>query len=81
MIIVDHAAPAGSGFTDTKSDDTKSLHRIDPEIVKAQVEAAGFKFVAESRVLENLSDDHAKSAVDPSIRNRTERFVFKFQKP
>ena len=36
-VIVDHAATAGSG-----TNDTQSLHRIDPAVVRREVEAAGF---------------------------------------
>src|SRR5271170_5030779 len=36
-VIVDHAAAAGSGTSDTQS-----LHRIDPAFVRGEIEAAGF---------------------------------------
>jgi predicted methyltransferase len=81
LIVIDHAAPAGSGFVDTQADDAKRLHRIDPEVVKRQVLAAGFELVAESRLLANSDDDHARSPFDPAMRNRTDRFVLKFRKP
>lgn len=81
LMVIDHAAPAGSGFRDTEPDDAKRLHRIDPEIVKAEVLAAGFVLEAESPLLANPADDHTKSPFDPAIRNRTDRFVLKFRKP
>ena len=81
LIVIDHAAPPGSGFLDTEADDAKRLHRIDPEVVKRQVLAAGFELVAESRLLANPDDDHTKSPFDPAMRNRTDRFVLKFRKP
>jgi predicted methyltransferase len=81
LIVIDHAAAAGSGFTDTEADDKKRLHRIDPEVVKRQVLAAGFVLEAESRLLANPDDDHTKSPFDPAWRNRTDRFVLKFRKP
>lgn len=81
LIIIDHAAPPGSGFVDTEPDDKKRLHRIDPEVVKRQVTAAGFELVAESRLLANPEDDHTRSPFDPAMRNRTDRFVLKFRKP
>ena len=40
--------------------DTDTLHRIDPAIVRKQVEAAGFVYVGESAVLRNPKDDHKK---------------------
>jgi predicted methyltransferase len=81
LIVVDHAAPAGSGFLDTEPEDAKRLHRIDPEIVKRQLQAAGFELVSESRLLANPADDHTRSPFDPAMRNRTDRFVLKFRKP
>jgi predicted methyltransferase len=80
-IIVEHSAVPGSGFLDTEADMSKRLHRIDPDMVKSQVLAAGFVLEAESKVLANPSDPHTKSVFDPSITGRTDRFVFKFRKP
>lgn len=75
-LIIDHAAAAGSGMRDTDT-----LHRVDPEIVKKQVEAAGFEFVGESRLLANPSDDKTKAVFDKSVRGRTDQFILKFRKP
>jgi predicted methyltransferase len=75
-IVIDHAAEPGSGARDTGT-----LHRIDPALVRSEVEAAGFKFVAESDVLRNPKDPHNVAVFDPSIRGRTDQFVYKFQKP
>lgn len=75
-IVVDHIAEAGSGMRDTDT-----LHRIDPAIVKTQVTAAGFVFDGESDVLRNPADTHKVKVFDPSIRGRTDQFVFKFRKP
>jgi predicted methyltransferase len=76
FVIVDHVAETGSGLRDTDT-----LHRIDPEIVKAQVTAAGFVFEGESDVLRNPADDHKVKVFDKSIRGHTDQFVFKFRKP
>jgi len=75
-LIVDHAAAAGSGLRDTDT-----LHRIDPAIVRKQVEAAGFVFVGESRLLANPTDDKTKAVFDKSVRGRTDQFIYKFKKP
>jgi predicted methyltransferase len=80
-VIVDHAAEPGSGYMDTEPDMAKRKHRIDPLVVRRQVEAAGFLFVAQSTLLANPDDAHVKSVFDPSIRERTDRFIFKFRKP
>jgi len=76
FVIVDHAADAGSGMRDTDT-----LHRIDPQIVKDQVAAAGFKFDDETDVLRNSADDHKKKVFDDSIRGHTDQFSFRFRKP
>jgi predicted methyltransferase len=76
FIIVDHVAESGSGMRDTDT-----LHRIDPEIVKTQVQAAGFTFEGESDALRNPADAHKVKVFDPSIRGHTDQFIFKFRKP
>jgi len=75
-VVIDHAAPAGSGLTDTGT-----LHRIDPAIVKKQVLAAGFTFAGESKALANPKDDHSLKVFDDKIRGVTDQFVYKFRKP
>src|ERR1700761_9618451 len=59
FIVLDHAAAAGSGLSATNT-----LHRIDEEVVKKEVEAAGFKLVGESNVLRNPADPHDKLVFD-----------------
>ena len=75
-VVLDHAATAGSGISATDT-----LHRIDPARVKADVLAAGFKLDAESSILANASDDHTKNVFDPSVRNHTDQFLYRFKKP
>jgi predicted methyltransferase len=75
-IVVDHAAAAGRG-----AEDAHSLHRIDPETVKAEVTAAGFKLAGSSNALHNANDPHTTPIFDHSIRGRTDQFILKFVKP
>jgi len=75
-LVVDHAAAPGSPVTVADT-----LHRIDPAIVKQEVEAAGFKFDGESPVLRNPADSHTALVFDPSFRGKTDQFVYKFRKP
>jgi predicted methyltransferase len=75
-VIVDHAAAAGSG-----TNDTQSLHRIDPASVREEVEAAGFVLDAESNMLANKDDPHSSKVFDPSIKGETDRFAFRFVRP
>jgi predicted methyltransferase len=76
FVVLDHAAAAGSGLAATET-----LHRIDPAAVKAEVTAAGFVLDGESTVLANPADPHDKNVFDPSIRGRTDQFMFRFRKP
>ncbi|MBS0469504.1 MAG: class I SAM-dependent methyltransferase [Proteobacteria bacterium] len=75
-IVLDHAAKPGSGLSATET-----LHRIDEDAVKKEVEAAGFKFVGESNLLRNPKDPRDKLVFDPSIRHHTDQFILKFMKP
>lgn len=76
FVVIDHAAPAGSGLADTDT-----LHRIDPAVVKQEVEAAGFVFDGESNALRNPADPLDVKVFDKSIRGRTDQFVYRFRKP
>ena len=76
FLVLDHVAPAGSGFSDTST-----LHRIDPEAAKKEIMSAGFEFVGESDVLHNASDPHTNKVFDPSIRGHTSQFIYRFRKP
>ena len=76
FVIVDHVAAPGSGLTATKT-----LHRIDPATVKAEVTSAGFVFDGESKAVANPDDPHTAIVFDPSIRGKTDQFVYRFRKP
>ncbi len=75
-VIVDHVAVAGSGL-----EPAMKVHRIDPAIIRQEVEAAGFKFEAESPMLKDASDPHTANVFDPAIRGKTDQAVLKFRKP
>lgn len=74
--IIDHVGNPG----DTRAT-VEKLHRIDPEVVKADFKRAGFKLEATSDLLRNPADDHSLNVFDAKIRGKTDRFVFKFRKP
>ncbi|MCC6919836.1 MAG: class I SAM-dependent methyltransferase [Alphaproteobacteria bacterium] len=76
FIVVDHVAAEGSGL-----EAPEKLHRIDPAIVKKEVEAAGFQFEGESFVLSNPADTHELMVFDEKIRGKTDQFVYRFKKP
>ena len=54
---------------------------IDPERVKADLLAVGFKFDGASQILANPADDHMKIVFAPEIRGKTDQFLFRFRKP
>lgn len=80
--IVDHHAEAGSGDRDAL-DPREGLHRIDVELVKQEVLAAGFVLDGESDVLADPDDtrDWNIFADDAARRDKTDRFVLRFVKP
>lgn len=57
------------------------LHRIDPQVVIRDMEAAGFELVGESDVLSRDDDDYSLSVFKPEVRGKTDRFALKFIKP
>jgi predicted methyltransferase len=75
--VVDHVAAPGG---DTRQV-VEKLHRIDPAVLRADFERAGFVFDAESNLLRNPDDDHSKLVFDPAIRGKTDRIVYRFKKP
>ena len=76
FMIVDHAAELGSGTRDTDK-----MHRIDENLVKTEMKAAGFVLEDESDVLRNPADTHTLLVFDPAIRGHTDQFVLRFRKP
>ena len=80
--IVDHHAEPGSGERDAV-DPRDGLHRIDVEVVMAEVLAAGFELDAESDVLGHPEDtrDWNIFSNDAARRDQTDRFVLRFVKP
>ena len=76
FVVIDNVAPAGSGFADTDT-----THRVDPEAVKKEVEAAGFVFDGSSDVFKNPADDHTKVSYEPPMAGKNDLFAFRFRKP
>jgi predicted methyltransferase len=73
-IVADHSAKPGTGIGETKT-----LHRIDESVIRQEVEAAGFKFVAEGGFLRNPQDPRTGPVFKNTIPN--DEFVLKFVKP
>jgi predicted methyltransferase len=74
--ILDHQANPGTGEAQIAA-----LHRIEKSQVIHEVEAAGFRLVAEGNALHRTTDDHTKSVFDPSVRGRTDQYMLKFVRP
>jgi predicted methyltransferase len=74
LVIVDHAARAGTGIADGKS-----LHRIDEAFVREEVMRAGFVLDAEGAFLRNPADQRDKSSGDSPVG--TDKFALRFVKP
>ncbi len=73
-IVLDHSAKPGTGVN-------PDLHRIEPDMVKKEVLAAGFEFIGDSAILANPADPRDKTVFDPSIRHKTDQFILKFRRP
>ena len=74
LVLADHSATPGSDISVGKS-----LHRIDEAIVRKELEAAGFKLVAEGDFWRVPGDTHDFSSLRPPAPVDT--FVLKYQKP
>lgn len=76
MLVIDHKAEDGSGWRDAKT-----IHRMGAETIRKEIEAAGFKLVADSDILANPADDRTKMVFAPGTRGHTDQAVLVFEKP
>lgn len=76
-VIIDHYANPGGDVTQV----AQGLHRIDPEVVKREVLAAGFVLDGSSDLLRNTADPHTANVFDASVRGKTDQFMLRFKKP
>jgi predicted methyltransferase len=74
LVIADHSAKPGEGTTVGHT-----LHRIEEDVVKREIEAAGFKLVAEGDFLRHPEDPRDAPPFKPKVP--VDEFVLKFQKP
>jgi len=74
LVIADHAAKAGADIAVGKS-----LHRIDEAVLRREVEAAGFKLIAEGAFWRHPEDTRDFTTQRPT--GPVDEFVLKFQKP
>jgi predicted methyltransferase len=76
VVVVDHVANPGGD----PGEIVDTLHRIDPDIIKRDFQAAGLTFESEANFLRNPQDDRTKQVFDESIRGKTDRVVMRFVK-
>lgn len=74
LVIADHSALRGQGTSVGKT-----LHRIEESTLRQEVEAAGFRVVAEGNFWRSPDDTHDFPSYRPSTP--VDNFVLKFQKP
>jgi predicted methyltransferase len=74
LLIADHSAKAGDGASVGKT-----FHRIEEGVLRKEVEAAGFKLVAEGNFLRHPED--ARDAIVFRAPTPVDEFVLKYQKP
>jgi predicted methyltransferase len=79
FVVIDSSAKPGTG-----TQDAKTLHRIDEQAVKEEVEKAGFKLQAEGDFLRNPQDArdwNSSPGAAGERRGTSDRFALRFVKP
>jgi predicted methyltransferase len=74
LVVADHSAKPGEGVSVAKTN-----HRIEESTLRSEVEAAGFKLIAEGKFLRNAEDPRDAPVFRPKVP--VDEFVLKFQKP
>lgn len=77
VVIIDHHGVPGM---ESRAQADKT-HRIDADVVKADMARAGFRFAGSVPILEMTGDDPTKLVFDPAVRGKTNRFYYRFVKP
>jgi predicted methyltransferase len=80
FVVIDNSAKAGTGKADCER-----LHRIDEQVVRDEVQRAGFKLVATSDFMRRPDDTRDwnadPDAADPAHLHQQDLFALKFVKP
>lgn len=74
FVVADHAGRPGTGISESGT-----LHRVEEDFVKREVEAAGFRLEAEGDFLRNPADPRDRNTPEPPMPK--DEFVLKFVKP
>jgi len=75
LLIVDHAAAAGSGNAPAQT-----LHRMDEAFAKQDIAGHGFELKKTWDGFRNPGDDLTKLVFDPAVRGKTDRFTHLYRK-
>ena len=73
-VIADHSGRPGTGISESGT-----LHRVEEAFVRREVEAAGFRLVAQGDFLRNPNDPRDRNTPEPP--QPKDEFVLKFVKP
>jgi predicted methyltransferase len=79
FVVIDSSARPGTGVADAGT-----LHRIDEQVVRDEVEAAGFRLAAEGSFLRNPADPrdwNSSPRAAGERRGTSDRFALRFVKP
>ncbi len=73
-VIADHSGRPGTGISESGT-----LHRVEEAFVQKEVEAAGFKLLAQGNFMRNPADPRDRNTPQPPMPK--DEFVLKFVKP
>ena len=73
-VVIDHVANPDT------ADAPNTVHRIDPAVLRREIEAAGFVFDGDSSALRKPADDHMLMVMNPAIRGKTDQVIYRFRK-
>jgi predicted methyltransferase len=79
FVVIDSSARPGTGVADAQT-----LHRIDEQVVRDEVEAAGFRLAAEGSFLRSPADPrdwNSSPRAAAERRGTSDRFALRFVKP
>jgi predicted methyltransferase len=73
-VIADHSGRSGTGISESGT-----LHRVEEAFVRREVEAAGFRLLAQGNFMRNPADPRDRNTPEPPMPK--DEFVLKFVKP
>jgi predicted methyltransferase len=73
-VVTDHAGRTGTGISELET-----LHRIEEDVLRHEIEHAGFVFAGEGNFLRNPADPRDRNT--PLPPQTKDDFVLKFVKP